>query len=208
MKKLKLLILLFALFGLYNLTNAQCTSAQYGQYPSSTYSPSCGAGFGNITTCGYRGEYSVVTVITGNVYTFRSSISTDYITIANSSNVALEFGVGDQTWIATYDGTVRFYTHTSSACGSAGGCMTRSVECVSGGPVCILNDVVVNMNDSYGDGWNGAQFTLADDQGTSVGTGTLSSGASGTADFCLADGCYTVSMVDSYGDGWNGNTWN
>ena len=195
MKKLKLLILLFALFGLYNLTNAQCTSASYGQYPSSTFSPSCGSGFQNITTCGYRGEYSVVTVVTGNTYTFRSSISTDYITIANSSNVALVFGTGDQTWVATYDGTVRFYTHTSSACGSAGGCMTRSVECVAGGPACILNDVVVNMNDSYGDGWNGAQFTLADDQGTSVGTGTLSSGASGTADFCLADGCYTISVT-------------
>ncbi len=195
MRKLKLLILLFALFGLYNLTNAQCTSAQYGQYPSSTYSPTCGAGFGNITTCGYRGEYSVVTVVNGNSYTFRSSISSDYITIANSSNVALTFGTGDQTWVATYDGTVRFYTHTSSACGSAGGCMTRSVECVAGGPACVLNDVVVNMVDSYGDGWNGAAFTLADDQGTSVGTGTLSSGASGTADFCLADGCYTISVT-------------
>jgi hypothetical protein len=178
MKKLKLLILLFALFGLYNLTNAQCTSAQYGQYPSSTFSPSCGSGFQNITTCGYRGEYSVVTVITGNSYTFRSSISTDYITIANSSNVALTFGTGDQTWVATYDGTVRFYTHTSSACGNAGGCMTRSVECVVAGPGCLDNDVVVNMIDSYGDGWNGAAFTLADDQGASVGTGTLSSGAS------------------------------
>jgi hypothetical protein len=73
--------------------------------------------------------------------------------------------------------------------------MTRSVECVSGGPACILNDVVVNMIDSYGDGWNGAAFTLADDQGASVGTGTLSSGASGTAAFCLADGCYTISVT-------------
>ena len=114
MKKLKLIILLLALIGAYNIINAQCTSASYGQYPSSTYSPSCGAGFGNITTCGYRGEYSVVSVINGNTYTFRSSISTDYITIANSSNVALVFGTGDQTWTATYDGTVRFLLHNIS----------------------------------------------------------------------------------------------
>ena len=191
MKNVFLFLMLVLPFIGYN----QCTTAPYGQYPSSTYSPSCGSGFGSITTCGYRGEYSVVSVITGNTYTFRSSITTDYITIANSSNTALVFGVGDQTWTATYDGTVRFYTHTSSACGSAGGCMTRSVSCTVPGPGCLFNDVVVNMNDSYGDGWNGATFTLVDDQGIQVGTGTLSSGASGTANFCLEDGCYTISVT-------------
>ena len=195
MKKLKLLILLFALFGLYSLTNAQCTTASYGQYPSSTFTPSCGAGFQNITTCGYRGEYSVISVTTGNSYTFRSSISTDYITIANSSNIALVYGTGDQTWIATYDGTVRFYNHVSVACDATSGCMTRSVECVIVGPGCILNEVIVNMIDSYGDGWNGATFTLEDDLGALVGTGTLASGASGAEIFCLADGCYAISVT-------------
>ena len=67
MKKIKLLLLFLTVISLSNFVRTQCTSAQYGQYPSSTYSPSCGAGFGNITTCGYRGEYSVVTVVTGNV---------------------------------------------------------------------------------------------------------------------------------------------
>jgi len=183
MKKIKLLLLFLVVIGLTNFVKSQCTSASYGQYPSSTYTPSCGSGFGSITTCGYRGEYSVVSVTTGNSYTFRSSISTDYITIANSSNVALVYGTGDQTWVATYDGTVRFYTHTGSACGNAGGCMTRSVSCTVPGPGCILNEVVVNMIDSYGDGWNGAQFTIADDQGAQVGVGTLASGASGTDAF-------------------------
>ena len=152
-------------------------------------------GFETITTCGYRGEYSVVSVVNGNTYTFQSSISTDYITIADGSNNPLVYGTGSQTWTSTYDGTVRFYTHVSSACNNASGCMVRSVECVVAGPGCLENTVIVNMVDSYGDGWNGAEYTLTDDVGGVIGTGTLATGSSGADSYCLPDGCYLISVT-------------
>ena len=191
MKKLLLVLLLLVPF----LAKTQCTTASYGQYPGSTYNPTCGVGFETITTCGYRGEYSVVSVTNGNTYTFQSSISSDYITIADGSNSPLVYGTGSQTWVATYDGTVRFYTHVSSACDNASGCMVRSVECVVAGPGCLENTVIVNMIDSYGDGWNGAEYTLTDDVGGLIGTGTLSTGSSGADSYCLPDGCYLISVT-------------
>lgn len=189
----KLLLLLLLLVPLFAKT--QCTTASYGQYPGTTYTPSCGVGFETITTCGYRGEYSVVSVVNGNTYTFQSSISTDYITIADGSNNPLVYGTGSQTWTSTYDGTVRFYTHVSSACDNASGCMVRSVECVVAGPGCLENTVIVNMVDSYGDGWNGAEYTLTDDVGGVIGTGTLATGSSGADSYCLPDGCYLISVT-------------
>ena len=93
MKKLLLVLLLLVPF----IAKTQCTTASYGQYPGSTYNPTCGVGFETITTCGYRGEYSVVSVTNGNTYTFQSSISSDYITIADGSNSPLVYGTGSQT---------------------------------------------------------------------------------------------------------------
>jgi hypothetical protein len=45
-----------------------------------------------------------------------------------------------------------------------------------------------NMNDSWGDGWNGAQYTFSLG-GTSIGTGTLASGASGSAQIGIGTAC-------------------
>ena len=56
------------------------------------------------------------------------------------------------------------------------------------------NALTLNMTDAYGDGWNGNTFYMVDaTTGTVVATGTLTTGASGTANFSVPDGCYTVS---------------
>ncbi|NUO03048.1 MAG: fibronectin type III domain-containing protein [Saprospiraceae bacterium] len=109
-----------------------CTTASYGLYPSSTYTPVCNGIAGTITGLGYAGEYSNVSVTSGTAYTFSSSISGDYITIAGSTGSPVyTTGTGSATWTSTVTGTVRFYTHTNSSCGESASSRTRAVVCGS-----------------------------------------------------------------------------
>ena len=107
-----------------------CLTASYGLYPSTTYTPACAGTVENITTTGYAGEYSNVSLTNGVSYTFSSSNSTDYITISNSGGTTvLAFGTTPVVWTSTLTGTVRFYTHTNDACTEALVSRTRRVQC-------------------------------------------------------------------------------
>jgi hypothetical protein len=107
-----------------------CLSANYGLYPSTTYTPSCVGTTENITTTGYAGEYSNVSLTSGVSYTFSSSVATDYITIGNSDGTTvLSFGTSPVVWTSTLTGTVRFYTHTNDACTDAMVSRTRRIQC-------------------------------------------------------------------------------
>ena len=57
---------------------------------------------------------------------------------------------------------------------------------------------MVEKYDSYGDGWNGAEYTITDLKGAVEATGTLDSGVeSGTDYLCdLAIGCYTITVSE------------
>jgi len=67
---------------------------------------------------------------------------------------------------------------------------------------CFENCVNLIMNDSFGDGWNGASATIIDGlSGAIVGTAGLPTGSNGTASFCLADGCYQIIVG---GGAWDG----
>ena len=60
---------------------------------------------------------------------------------------------------------------------------------------CILASTLVTlqMNDSYGDGWNGDTWTAISTSGAATyGPFTLNSGYSGSQSFCLADDCYNI----------------
>ncbi len=136
MKKIYILFaLLLQLFTVENAV-AQCFAAPNGQWPTAAFTPTCAGTctIQNITTSAFTGEYSVVNVVAGNTYTFRSSVTTHYITISNSTGTtAFAFGVGGAagiTWVSTITGTVRFYTHLSSACNSNITSHTRRVCCV------------------------------------------------------------------------------
>jgi len=109
-----------------------CTTASYGLYPSSTYAPVCNGSAGTITSLGYAGEYSNVSVSSGASYTFSSSIGSDYITIAGpTGSPVYAHGTSPVTWSATLSGTVRFYTHTNSSCGESTNSRSRFVTCGS-----------------------------------------------------------------------------
>jgi len=125
--------IIVALIASMNTALAQCLTATYGLWPSTTTNPSSGTScvFTTITTAGYAGEYSNVSVVSGDVYTFKSSNTNDFITIGNSTGTTAYTsgvgGTGGRTWTATITGTVRFYTHTNSTCGTSSTSRTRSV---------------------------------------------------------------------------------
>lgn len=107
-----------------------CLTASNGQWPTSTYTPTCSGTQENITTGGYAGEYSVVSLTGGVQYTFRSSVSTDFITISNSGGTTvLVYGTTPVVYTPSANETVRFYVHTNNACGEAATSRTRSVQC-------------------------------------------------------------------------------
>ena len=146
MKKITLLLLLL---GFTSLISAQCLTSVNGQWPTGTYTiPVCnGLTQNSITTCGYASEYSVVTVVTGETYTFGSSITTDIVTISTDSGATAEtFGTGSVTWVSTVTGDVRFYTNLDDgACGAQSDCRVKYVVCGIP-PTCIAPTAVLASN--------------------------------------------------------------
>jgi hypothetical protein len=111
-----------------------CLNSPNGQWPGGTggYTPATCDGLTEnvITTIGYAGEYSLVNVVSGQTYTFKSSVATDLITIsADGGTTAAAYGTTPVTWVSTLDGQVRFYTHIDNNCGAASVDRTRSVIC-------------------------------------------------------------------------------
>lgn len=101
-------------------------------------------------------------------------------------------------------GVTTYYFWVRSNCGGSG-TSSWSVSATFT-TTCGLNTVVLNMADSWGDGWNGATYTLVNNTtSTTVSTGTLSTGSSGTATFCVSDGCYQFTTTD---DTYDEMSWN
>lgn len=57
---------------------------------------------------------------------------------------------------------------------------------------CYDNCVSFELFDSFGDGWNGATYSLVNSGGVSVALGTLGAGAYGVDELCVPDDCYLV----------------
>lgn len=121
---------------IYSFTTAApsgyCFTTAYAQYPAATYTPpTCNGTTSNIiVTDGYAGEYSMINVVSGETYEFKSSIATDVITISDTAGTtALAYGVNTVLWTSTLSGTVRFYTHVNDQCTSAATDRTRSIKC-------------------------------------------------------------------------------
>jgi hypothetical protein len=58
--------------------------------------------------------------------------------------------------------------------------------------------VVVEMYDSYGDGWSEGVYTLTDSRGVVMATGTLEDGNHGWDELCdLPAGCYTMTVSEA-----------
>ena len=76
--------------------------------------------------------------------------------------------------------------------------------CAAAPPPCAGTNITLNMNDSYGDGWNGGSITLTNNLGNTFGPYSIA-GSTGTQSLCLPDGCYSINMVPG---SWAGEiTW-
>jgi hypothetical protein len=92
------------------------------------------------------------------------------------------------------DGTCEYVT--CAGCTDATSCNYDSAATIEDGSCCYDNCVTINMNDSFGDGWNGANYTLTSVDGTLIGSGTIVTGSSASDTYCLADGCYSIAVTE------------
>ena len=171
-------------------SHAHCYTATYGLWPSATFTPTCNATFANILTDGYASEYSNVNLVAGTTYTFRSSVTTDYITVDNNGAAPLVGVIGVSgtagiNWTCTATGTYRFYTHTSVACGASTTNRTRSISCAgaaagyctpTGTPTYYISNVTTtggatNIANATAANAGYGNFT-AQSASNSIGTGT------------------------------------
>jgi hypothetical protein len=157
-----LLLTLICVIGMITIGKTQCTTAPYGQYPTTTYEPVLNDQWTAITTAGYSGEYSVVSVVSGQRYHFLSFRSSNgasrFLTITDNSGTPIlsktttSAYADSAVWVATYTGTIRFYTHTTSGCGTSTQTSARHIRAVSPPPV---NDnpagaILLTVNDAAG----------------------------------------------------------
>ncbi len=114
---------------------AGCTTAPNGLYGALVPS-TCNGTTAVTRTLAYAGEYSTVSLVSGNTYKFEVLLKPGYyITIATNTTtpVVLTHGVGPILYTATSTGLVRFYVHTDATCTGAttsATSHTRSVTCM------------------------------------------------------------------------------
>lgn len=109
-----------------------CLEAENGQYPlGSAFVPECNGLPEEITSAGWTGEYSLVTVTEGSEYIFTVSDSSYYITIGDETGTTvLSHGSGSITWTANLNGNIRFYTHFNADCEwDEETFLTRTIQC-------------------------------------------------------------------------------
>jgi len=141
---------------------------------------------------------------------------------ADGDGMADEVGNGacssaDYNYDGILDGfACEFFACEGGDCSDCSGeCLgsDQGSECWDGSFQCDIADcpeecdtpVTLNMYDSYGDGWNGAIYTVLTAAGDLVGTGTLAEGEFGFATLCMPDGDYLVTIG---GGSWDSEiTW-
>lgn len=160
-----LFILFFFVFSTIttSILFSQCTTATYGQFPTVTYVPTQDNNWASITSAGYSGEFSVVSVTLGVRYqflTFRSSNGASrFLTITNASTNGVILSKtttnaysDSASWTATFTGNIRFYTHVASSCGSGPQSVTRLIRAILPPPINDnpLGSLLLTVNDPSG----------------------------------------------------------
>ena len=112
--KITLLCLLAFLSFIPNL-QAQCTSG--GRYPAQTISPDPSVYWQVINDDCYGDDYAKIWAYTNHVYSFKTSIATDYITVTNENGtVVYASGYAGITWQPASNQVMRYYIHSNSNC--------------------------------------------------------------------------------------------
>lgn len=109
--------------------SAGCTNGLL--YPADTFTPTC---FGNdevIVTDAYTGEYANINISANTQYTFKSSVTSDYITITNA-NASVIYTAGNTplVWLSgSNSGVIRYYFHSNNACATQNADRTKYIAC-------------------------------------------------------------------------------
>ena len=113
------------------LSTAGCTTATYGQYPSTTYTPSCTGTAETISPNCFASEYTFVRLSAATEYTFSSSVATDYITITDEAGtVTLANGSTPLIWnTGNNTGLFRYYFHADASCAAQNTSRTKFIKC-------------------------------------------------------------------------------
>ncbi|QQS27914.1 MAG: HYR domain-containing protein [Sphingobacteriales bacterium] len=98
-----------------------------------SYTPICTGAQETYTGCNFAGEYNNLTLTAGITYTFGSSITTDFITVTNSSGGIITSGTQPVSYTPSVSGVYRIYYHTGPGCGFQTTCRSAWVQCGSGG---------------------------------------------------------------------------
>ncbi len=115
---------------------AQCLSGNDSGFPA--FTPTCSGAIETVSSSSSAGVLNTVNLTAGSIYTFRSSVSGDYITISNSTGTtALAWGFNPISFSPSSSGVYRFYLHTNASCGTQAVSRTRTIQCT-------LNDLVCN----------------------------------------------------------------
>ncbi|WP_159800371.1 fibronectin type III domain-containing protein [Flavobacterium sp. MK4S-17] len=125
--KTKITLLSLLAFLLF-ITNAmgQCTNGY--QYPFNSYAPLNTGAFEIINNNCEPGEYAhLIYISTNRVYTFASSVPTDYITLTNFNDEVLAHGPSGLTYTPEYNTNLRYYIHADSNCSDEGTDRTRYI---------------------------------------------------------------------------------
>ncbi len=104
--------------------DAQCiATVQVGSYSAN------GSSFNQqqIFSCNFAGDYAIVNIPVG-IWTFSTSVSTDYITLTDPSNVVLLTGTGSVQFGATSAMTVRMHIFQNSSCDEQFSCRNSYVQ--------------------------------------------------------------------------------
>ena len=176
---------------------AQCFTAPYGQNPSTTQTiTNCNGTFQTFASNCFNGEYTKLNVTGGNIYTFQSSKSSDFITISdNNGTVAYKTGTGTVTWTATLTEVVRFYTHKNAACATDNKRKKRMAACtipiICSSPGAVNTSAITNTSATMS--WGAASPAPANGYNYEIRT----SGAGGSGSTGLAVSGSTISSVTS-----------
>jgi hypothetical protein len=77
--------------------------------------------------CNFAGDYTTVTIPAG-IWTFSTSVSSDFLTLTNTSNSVLMTGSGSIQYASTSAITVRLHIFANSSCGTQSSCRVSYVQ--------------------------------------------------------------------------------
>ena len=160
-----LLLTLICVVGMITIGKTQCTNATYGQWPTTTYTPTLDDSWELISSACYNGEYSVVSVVLGQHYQFLSFKTQNgalrYLTITDESDNVIVHGATTSAyadsigWTATFTGNIKFFTHLDAACGESSANNQKATRYIRGVIPPPVNDdpagaILLTVNDAAG----------------------------------------------------------